>query len=516
MIKKNLQPIYISILIIIGILIGRIDINSSKREIKKSKVDNILKLIEDHYVDSIQITFQDEVIESILKKLDPHTTYISKKEYQTVNESMSGEFSGIGIEFNIIKDTIVVISPISNGPSERLGIISGDRIVNIDDKVFIGFENSDVIKNLRGKKNTSVSVDIKRRGVEELINYNIKREKIPIFSVDVSLMIDSITGYIKINRFSATTVREFKNALDKLNNHNLKNLILDFRDNPGGYLNAAASICDIFLEKGELIVFTEGRNREKNEIIATSKSSLKETNLVILINEGSASASEIVAGAIQDNDRGIVIGRRSFGKGLVQEEINLKDGSAIRLTTQRYFTPAGRCIQKEYGINNKNYFMEQYQRVDSIIPDSLKFKTRLGRTVYGGGGINPDFIVNRDTSLSFSKINYIFSKGWISDFSLLYSEKHKSRIIDNKDIANNLLSKEFNNKERDLILNSFNKYIDEVWGEKKQSLDQKEEKYILTQIQSRVWKNLFGNEAFYNILHLQDNYIEKAKEILSD
>ena len=449
------------------------------------------------------------MINLMIKDLDPHTSYIPKKEYKNVNENMSGEFSGIGIEFNIINDTIVVVSPISNGPSEKLGIVSGDKIIKIDGENFagIGLENEDVISNLRGKKGTYVVVKIKRSKTKELIEFKIKREQIPIYSVDASIMLDNKNGYVKINRFSATTIEEFDKAIRKLKALKMDNLILDLRDNPGGYLNAAASISDEFLKKNELIVFTEGRNREKNEIFASSNGQLEDIEIVILINEGSASASEIIAGAIQDNDRGGIVGRRSFGKGLVQEEIRLNDGTAIRLTTQRYYTPSGRCIQKEYGNSKKDYYLEQYLRKDSIINDTVKFLTKEGRVVYGGGGITPDHLIARDTTLNYRNINYYFSKGIISEFCIKYSEKNSSRLQNN--LPKNI---NFIKSEKKSIIKDFMIFVDD--DKEKRTLKENEKKYLSIELQARIWRNLYGKDNYYQIKSSNDKYIEKAISIL--
>ena len=340
--QNKYNPIIFACLIAVGIFIGQKISNKDQVRIN-DKINSIIQLINSHYVDTLNNNFEEEIINSIIKDLDPHTSYISKKSYKTVEENMQGGFSGIGIEFNIINDTIVVVSPINGGPSQKLGIQSGDRIVMVDsvNVASIGIENDGVIKKLRGKKGTTVSVFIKRRGASELIKFNIIRNTIPLNSVDVAMMLNSDVGLIKINRFSAKTTNEFNKAAYKLLESGMKKLIIDLRDNPGGYLSAAVNICDNILQKGELIVFTKGRMREKSEIFSNNTTELEKTEIIVLINEGSASASEIIAGAIQDNDRGLIIGRRSFGKGLVQEEIKLNDGSAIRLTTQRYYTPSG-------------------------------------------------------------------------------------------------------------------------------------------------------------------------------
>ena len=508
--ERKYQPIIFAVLIILGIIIGS-NINPKERKIENSKIKSILELIESHYVDTLGKDFNEKIINSIIKDLDPHTSYISKKKYQSVSENMLGGFSGIGIEFNIIEDTIVVVSPITGGPSEKLGIISGDRIITVDsiNVAGIGIENNGVVKKLRGEKGTDVNVQIKRRGLKKLIKFSITRNTIPLNSIDVAMMINSTTGFIKLNRFSAKTVSEFKTESTKLLNKGMQELIFDLRDNPGGYLSAAASICDDLLEKNSLIVYTKGRNRDRNEIISSGESRLEKIKLVILINEGSASASEIIAGAIQDNDRGTVIGRRSFGKGLVQEEIKLRDGSAIRLTTQRYYTPSGRSIQKDYEKNNDDYFLEQYLRNDSIFPDSLIFKTKKGRIVFGGGGISPDIMIKRDTSLNYKVINEIIINGWIRDFSMKYSDLNRNKT------ASIINSKEYLKSIEEIIYNQFLAYIKQKNSNIDINLDEKNEKFIKRQVIANISRNLWSNEDYYRVLIDNDEYIEKALESMS-
>ena len=416
---------------------------------------------------------------------------------------MQGGFSGIGIEFNIIDDTIVVVSPINGGPSQKLGVQSGDRIVVVDsiNVASIGIENSGVVKKLRGKKGTTVSVLIKRRGVSELIKFNIVRNTIPLNSVDVAMMLNSDVGLIKINRFSAKTTNEFNKAAYKLLEDGMKKLIIDLRDNPGGYLSAAVNICDNILEEGELIVFTKGRMREKSEIFSNKTTELENTKIIVLINEGSASASEIIAGAIQDNDRGLIIGRRSFGKGLVQEEIKLNDGSAIRLTTQRYYTPSGRSIQKEYGKSNEEYFLEQFTRNDTSYTDSIIYKTKKGRLVYGGGGITPDITITRDTNLNFILINQLIIKGWIRDFSMQYSDKNRNSLFNIKD------SEEYLIRMEEIIYVRFKNFINAMDKNVLREANKDDESYIKRLIISNIARNIWGNEDYYRIRLKDDKYM---------
>ena len=459
-------------------------------------------MINEHYVDSVNYTqFESDAINSILNGLDPHSSYIPKKDFTAIEEDMQGSFSGIGVEFNIIKDSIVVISPISGGPSEKLGIQSGDRIISIEteDVASIGIKNNDVIKRLRGEKGSPVNITIKRRGENELISFTIIRDNIPLYSVDAGIMLTNHIGYIKINRFSATTYDEMMKKANQLTAKGMENLILDFRGNPGGYLHIAAQICDEFLNAGELIVFTEGRNRAKQKTFATKNGSLKNLNIIALINEGSASAAEIVSGALQDNDRGLIIGTRSFGKGLVQEQISLDDGSVIRLTTQRYYTPSGRCIQKNYGENTKDYYLEQYTRDNETPPDSLKYTTKNGRTVYGGGGITPDIIIKRDTNVNYFEINKILSKGWVHEFCFERSEYLKSISINR-----------YAQIDMTQTYVMFIQYLQKKDPKMQLTLGPTEFKYLENLLLATISRNLWGNDSYYEVLSKQDEYIQRA------
>lgn len=502
--NKKLQPLVYALLVIAGILIG--SINNSKihsNNSENTKINGILDLIQDHYVDSLNIVdFEDKTINAILSELDPHSAYIPVKNIQTIEEDMRGSFSGIGVEFNIIEDSIVVVSAISGGPSEKLAIQSGDRIIKVEEEgvAGTGIKNEGVIKRLRGKKGSVVNITIKRRGRAVLMPFAITRDDIPLYSVAAGIMLKNNIGYIKVTRFAATTYDEMMKKVNVLQKEGMDKLILDLRGNPGGYLHIANQMCDEFLKDGELIVFTEGRNRDREENFASKKGQLENTQVIVLINEGSASASEIVSGALQDNDRGIIIGRRSFGKGLVQEQIPMNDGSVIRLTTQRYHTPSGRCIQKDYKGNEKDYYLEQYTRKEEIeFSDSLKFTTKKGRIVYGGGGITPDIIIKRDTALSYLQINIMISKGWLNEFCLKQSE--------------NLEKKNINKHTQIDMTDIYLKYVEFVQqrdGDFKMELGDVELHYFKNLIKASIARNLWDNDIYYSILNQEDEFVKKA------
>ncbi|MEE2954089.1 MAG: S41 family peptidase [Bacteroidota bacterium] len=505
--NSYLQPVLYAVLISISIFFGY-NLNSKKSD---SKILNLLKLIEENYVDTVNISFEEEIITSILGSLDPHSTYIAKNDFKIESQRMEGEFSGIGIEFNIISDTVVVVAPISGGPSEKLGVKSGDKIIAVEQENIanIKITNTDVIDRLRGEKNTQVNITVKRSGMKNLLNFNIIRDNIPLNSIDASFMLDDSTAYIKINRFSAQTYREFNTATNKLLANNMKQLILDLRDNPGGYLRPAIQICDDFFEEDILLVYTEGKERKRQDLISSKKGLLKNITVRILINEGSASASEIIAGAFQDNDRGIIVGRRSFGKGLVQEEMILKDNSAIRLTTQRYYTPSGRSIQKSYQGNIKDYYLEQYQREEKN-NDSTIFTTRLGRTVYGGGGITPDHIISKPENINYQKVNHLISKRWLTEFSIGYAMKIKADFPKEFYAAK---SKFLSANNKIDYFNQFEKLIHQKDSEFNFQMGEVELNYLKTLIIANLARIIWNDEAYYTIISNEDETIKKAKNL---
>lgn len=405
------------------------------------KLDYLLYFLNNNYVDTIKTgDIVEEGIRAMLKKLDPHSIYMTKEELREMDEPLVGNFDGVGIQFNILEDTIVVVNTIVGGPSEKLGILAGDKIVKIEGENVAGIKlkNKDVMTRLRGPRGTVVRVSIFRKGSKNLIDYSITRDKIPLTSIDATYMLDNETGYVKLSRFSATSGDEFVKSLDTLRDQGMKNLILDLTGNGGGYLKAATDIVDQFMGDKNIIVYTQGRTAASRvDYTSTSAGMFEKGKLIVLIDESSASASEIVSGAVQDLDRGLIIGRRSFGKGLVQNSFPFPDGSAMRLTTARYYTPSGRCIQKPYeaGVDdyyddlNKRFRHGEFTNKDSIqFADSLKFYTVGKRLVYGGGGIMPDIFIPLDTTENSKYLTDIYRKGVFNKFTLKYVDQHRAEL----------------------------------------------------------------------------------------
>jgi carboxyl-terminal processing protease len=413
-----------------------------KEQIEFQKIGSVVDLIDNYYMDSVKTNeLLEKALVNMLENLDPHSVYVPKSDVEASNEPLVGNFDGIGIQFNILKDTVLVAGVIPGGPSEKVGIMPGDKIIFVNDTNIAGIKiaNNDVMHKLRGPKGTKVRVDILRKGEKKLLDFVITRDKIPLYSVDASYMVDDNIGYIKLNKFSATTEEEMHDAIKKLKDQGMKSLILDLEYNGGGYLNAAVGLADEFLSKDKLIVYTQGIHAPKQVFNATSEGLWETGNLVVLINENSASASEIVSGAIQDQDRGLIIGRNSFGKGLVQKQFGLGDGSQVRLTIAQYFTPSGRCIQRPYDKGKKDYYNEFERRyksgammyMDSIhLPDSLQFNTlNTQRKVYGGGGILPDIFVGIDTSEISDYYSSVFRKGVLNTFTLKYLDANRKELL---------------------------------------------------------------------------------------
>lgn len=494
------------------------------------KFSDVLSLAEKYYVedvDSKQLT--ENAIEGLLSNLDPHSVYIKPSQMQRVTEDFQGKFEGIGIEFSIVNDTITVVQPIGGGPSAMLGIMPNDKIVKIDGKSAIGFNNEQVQKSLKGPKGTKVSVSIYRSGVKELLEFEIIRDVIPLYSVDVSTMLDDKVGYINVTRFSETTHKEMVAALEKLKNQGMKQLILDLRSNPGGYLDQAVKMADLFLDadkdgKPRKVVYTKGRREEFSEeyFAVTNNNGYEKMPLIILISNGSASASEIVSGAVQDWDRGLIVGETSFGKGLVQRQFPLQDGSALRLTIARYYTPSGRLIQRSYDNGKEKYQMEAFTREEEegeniehkeSMADSLKpkFKTSKGRIILGGGGITPDFIVKPgnltkySVSLSRRNIFYEYITQYLSRQSTAIKSKYKSlSSFDNNFIVDEPMVQEFvqfaKGKNVEFSEEDYNKDKD----------------FIQTRLKAYIARNFWGNEGWYTVTMKIDTQLKKALSLFPE
>ena len=491
------------------------------------KFDALLQYINYAYVDSTKENkIVEDAIVAALKELDPHSVYIPSDEVKKMNEPLVGNFEGVGIEFNILNDTLIVVSPITGGPSEKVGIIAGDKIISVNGENIagIGLQNSDVQDKLRGKKGTKVNVTILRNSKNELLDFTITRDEIPIFSVHASFMATPDIGYIKINRFAQNTDKEFTDALEALKKQKMKHLIIDLSGNGGGYLKTAIQLADELLDDKKLIVFTEGNKNPKQEYYTAVKGGFEKGKLVILIDEGSASASEIVSGAVQDYDRGLIIGRRSFGKGLVQKPFTLTDGSAVRLTVARYFTPSGRCIQRSYEGGKEDYYGELTRRYehgelmneDSIIfPDSLKYETiNSKRTVYGGGGIMPDVFVPIDTSLYSEYFGAVNRKGLFNDFTLSLMDSRRTEIEKKytsvTDFATNF------DAEKELLV-QFIEYAKNNKVEPNEEQINISKPVILNRLKAMVARNIWGTSAFYQISNeFNNSYLKAIEEINND
>ena len=496
---------------------------ADKQEIQKMVA--AMQIIDLAYVDSVDM--QDVVSGAItksLKELDPHSAYLSKEEVAKANEPLEGSFEGIGITFQLFQDTILVISPVPGGPSEKLGILSGDKIVRINGENAYGdkVDNAWVMERLRGKKGSSVDISIYRPGKTDLLEFTIIRDKIPLNSIDASFMASPEIGYVRLNRFSKTSIEEFASSMTSLKSLGMKKLILDLRGNSGGYLNTAVELADEFLVPGKLIVYTEGLHSPRQDFHATPSGNFENGKLVVIIDEASASASEIVSGAVQDWDRGIVIGRRSFGKGLVQRPFNLPDGSVIRLTTARYYTPTGRCIQRSYDNGTEEYYKDLSQRfehgeflvADSIkFPDSLKYETPRGRIVYGGGGIMPDVFIPWDSTMFSDYYVELRRKGILNSYSLKYVEGNRSKLSEQFPSLESFTDK-FKidqlmiNELQDQAVKEGVKFDEEGW--------KSSELLIRTQLKALIARSLWDINAFYEIMSVIDNEYLQAIELLED
>ncbi|OFX83568.1 MAG: peptidase S41 [Bacteroidetes bacterium GWF2_33_16] len=527
-INKIYLPILFAIILAAGIFLGN-KLGKNPRynyaflNNRNDNLSSVINYIESRYVDTVnRKSLEESAIPALLEKLDPHSVYIPASEMQSVNEDMQGNFDGIGVVFNLLTDTAIIIDVISGGPSDKVGILPGDRIIKVNDSLIAGqkLESDQVVGMLKGLRGTKVNVSIQRTGISDLINFEIIRDKIPLYSVDVAYMVNHEIGFIKINRFAQTTFEEFLTGIDKLRKQNMKKLIVDLRGNTGGYINAAANIADQFLEEGKMIVYTQGKASPKSEIYSTSSGICEDIEVVILQDEWSASASEILSGAIQDNDRGKIIGRRSFGKGLVQEEYHLSDGAVIRLTIARYYTPTGRSIQKPYSDSREDYFNDlnnrfehgEFEQADSIhFSDSLKYKTPGGNIVYGGGGIMPDIFVPIDTSGFTKYYALVVNKRLTYDFAFDYSDKNRNALSKYK------TAQDLNNYlESQKIFDQFVKYAEQKGVPKDTKGLDVSKKIINTQIKAYIARNIIDNEGFYPIIMEIDKTFINAVNYLSN
>lgn len=505
-------------------------------DVNIQKLGFVTYLIDHYYVDSTDTgKLAEDAIKGMLSNLDPHSSYISKENLKRESEPLEGSFDGIGVVFQMVEDTLLVVQTISGGPSEKVGIMAGDRIIYVNDTTIAGvkMQNIDIQKRIRGPKGTIVSVKVLRRGVPDLIEFRITRDKIPLYSVDASYMVDKNTGYIKIDRFSSTTLKEFDEALEKLKKQKMQNLIIDLQDNGGGYMSAAIGIVDNLLKDGKLIVYQEGNAQPRENYSASGKNKVFEGKVVVLVDEGSASASEIVTGAIQDWDRGVVVGRRTFGKGLVQKMMDLPDGSQIRLTTARYYTPSGRCIQRPYKENIKNYrndLIERYNHgelmhEDSIsFPDSLKYYTlELKRPIYGGGGIMPDLFVPLDTSKYTKYHRDLVAKGVINRYILDYIEKNRATLEasypthqmsdEKKKESFEKFNKMFVLQDAELQELVANGTKEKVEFDTLQFNQSKE--LIKKQVKANIARDLWSSNEYYQIMNTENDIYNKAVDLLS-
>ncbi len=520
--QKKYIPLITGVAVAAGVFIGgKLNFTDTSDRLftsnsKKDKLNRLIDYIDYEYVDDVNTdSIVDVTVNGILSNLDPHSTYIPKSELQRVTENMKGDFVGIGVSFYTYRDTITVIRPTEGGPSEKAGIKSGDRIIVADGDSIFGrqWSNEAIIKKLKGEKDSKINLKVYRKGQKKLLDFTVKRSDIPIKSVIAAYMLTSDLGYIKINRFAESTYKEFKKALDQLQNQGATKLALDLRDNPGGFLGIAEQIVDEFLEDDKLILFTKNKSGKVEKSFATRKGDFEEGEVFILINENSASASEIVAGALQDNDKGTIVGRRSYGKGLVQREMALGDGSAVRLTVSRYYTPTGRSIQRPYGNgDNDNYYKDYYKRerngelndYNSIkVADSLRFTTPKGKVVYGGGGIIPDIFVPLDTSIQNETLSYIQRSGYISYF--VFEELDKDRkVYENvtqKDFINNFIISD------DVVI-KFQDYLNLKENANVTFVAYHDEMKKL--IKAALADQLYGRNVYEEIINSNDDMIEEV------
>lgn len=521
-------PFLLAICLIAGIAIGTFYANhfsGNKLGIintSSNKLNALLRIIDDQYVDTVNMgELVEEAMPQILSELDPHSSYIPAKDLEAVNADLKGSFSGIGIQFTIQNDTIHVNSVIQGGPSEKVGLMAGDRIVEVDDSAFVGkiVTNSEAMKRLKGEKGSKVKLGVYRPGEKDLLHFTVIRGNIPVKSIDAAYMINEKVGYIKVNKFGETTYPELLIALAKLNQKNCEGLIVDLRGNTGGYMAAAIQMVNEFLPNNRLIVYTQGRKSPREDYNSNGTGSNQKMPLVVLVDEGSASASEILAGAIQDNDRGTIVGRRSFGKGLVQQPIEFSDGSAIRLTIARYYTPSGRCIQKPYEKGKESEYeldlLTRYEHGEFFSADSIKqdetevYHTRLGRPVYGGGGIMPDIFVPQDTTGMTSYFRMAANRGLIIRYTFDYTDQNRSTLqkYDTPEKMEAYLKGQN-------LLNKFAAWAEKKGLKRRNNLMMKSRRLFEMSLYGNIIYNMLGMEAYVEYLNESDKTVLKAVEIL--
>lgn len=526
--KNRLMPFLLAICLVAGILIGTFYTNhfsGNKLGIintSSNKLNALLHIIDEQYVDTVSMfNLVEEAMPQILAELDPHSSYIPAKDLEAVNSDLKGSFSGIGVQFTIQDDTIHINSVIQGGPSEKVGLLAGDRIVEVDDSSFVGkiVTNSEAMRRLKGEKGSKVKLGIYRPGEKEILHFTMVRGDIPVKSIDAAYMINDKFGYVKVNKFGETTYPELLVALAQLSQANCKGMIIDLRGNTGGYMAAAIQMVNEFLPNNKLIVYTEGRKSPRENYTSNGTGSSQTMPLIVLMDEGSASASEIFAGAIQDNDRGTIIGRRSFGKGLVQQPIEFSDGSAIRLTIARYYTPSGRCIQKPYEKgNDAEYEMDiitRYEHGEFFSADSIKqnikeiYHTSLGRTVYGGGGIMPDIFVPQDTTGMTSYYRMAATRGLIVRYTLDYTDKNRNKL------------KEYDTPQKmeaylktQNLLEKFAEYAEKKGLKRRNILMYKSKQLFEESLYGNIIYNMLGIEAYITYSNLTDKTVQKALEVL--
>lgn len=524
-------PLLLALALVAGLFIGK-DMGTSstgpltlfrlREPSAADKIGQVLDLIDRQYVDTVEKNaLVDEVLQDILQRLDPHSYYISAAELRAAQEPLEGHFDGIGVEFAIQRDTVVVVAAVEGGPSEALGIRAGDRILAADGESLagVGITNDGVMKSLRGPKGSEVTVSLLRTGRPDPFDITIKRGKIPIHSVAAALLGSDGTGYIKLVRFAKNTHEEFLAAAKDLKEQGMQRMVLDLRGNGGGFLNAAIDLADEFLPDGRTIVYTEGRNSPRRDITASRRGGYEQIPLAVLIDEGSASASEIIAGAIQDNDRGLIVGRRSFGKGLVQEHVDLPDQSAVRITTARYYTPSGRSIQRPYGegIDYSADLDLRYQHgelltVDSIqLDDSQRYTTVGGRTVHGGGGVMPDVFVPLDTAAGSNYLSELFYSGALNQFALDVADRDRATLLEYGS------HKSFNERfvVSDALLRELGRFAEGQGIEPRQVDLDRSRQQIATRLKAGIARNIWGNAGFYEVMLDTDSIYERARRELA-